>query len=268
MIRLYLNPITLSVFWGLLAGCASTAPLDQAKALVGQAREAEKRGDFEGAVTLYSTAIKTEPMYAPAYFERGYVNIRLRLNPEATGNTREYEDRALLDYSEAIRLDPSLGQAYYNRSMIWSSRGRYRQAAEDLLKAIEYRPQDPEPHLAIAQIYETKFDDMAMKAGDHYEKYADLGGRDQEAREKAKFWKEQKKAAALAPKVPTEEDEKKAQEMHLKAMGLLKDGKRDEALKLVEELLTIYSRTRYMQDPQRVLGLRAMLEAYRKGMPK
>lgn len=240
---------------------------EAAKALVAEGREAEKRGEHAEAVALFTRAIDVDPKYADAYLERGYSSIRLRFNPEASGHARDFEDRALIDYSEAISLDPTRADAYYNRAMVYSSRALYRQAAEDLLNAIKFKPQDPEAHLDLARIYESKFEDMGMKAGEHYEKYTDLGGRDPEARERARQFKEFRKRLEGAPgglpkAAPTEEDEKKAQELHVRMMALLKDDKRAEAVKLAEELLSTYGRTRYVQGI--LPGLRVIINAFKE----
>lgn len=264
-------PPALGLCGLLLSACSGGPQVDTAKAraFVEEGREAAKGGDHAKAVSLYSRAIEADPQLPDAWVERGYSNVRLRLDANSPGNAREYEERALVDYSQAIELNRELGAAYYNRAMVYSSRAMYRQAADDLLNAIRYRPQDPEPHFAIAQIYEQKFDDMMPQAYEHYEKYADLGGRDRDAREKARFSREQKKAKAALPKAPTEEDEKKAEEIHGRAMALLGDEKtRAEGVKLVEELLSVYARTRFIQDPKRLTGLKAVLGAFKKEPPK
>jgi tetratricopeptide (TPR) repeat protein len=248
----------------LASGCASGPRTEAAKAYVAEGLSAEKRGDHAAAVTLYTRAIEADPKYADAYFERGYSNVQLRRSPDAPGNSRDYEDRAIRDYSEAISLDPMRGDAYYNRAMLHSSRALYREAAEDLLNAVKLKPKDPEPHLKLARIYESKFEGMAMKAGEHYEKYSDLGGRDPDAREQARLFKEYKKRLESGPapgKPPTEEDEKKAQELHVRVMALLKEDKKVEALKIVDELLATYGRTRYVQGI--LPGLKVLQNAFK-----
>lgn len=254
----------------LLSACASGPQNDpsQAKALVEEGRAAAESGDHAGAVVLYSRAIEADPKFPEAWYARGYSNIQLRLRPDSPDYSRAYEDRAMADYSHAIDLNPGYGDAYYNRAMLYSSRAMYRKAAQDLLSATQFKTGDPEPHLDLAHLYEQKFEDMVPQAFEHYEKYVDLGGRDRDAREKARLSKERKKLAESIPKLPTAEDENKAQELHQKAKDLLKDGKRDEALKLVNELLTTYGRTRYVQDPALLAGLRAIMDAYRKEPPK
>ena len=249
----------------VLAACAGGPEADSfaARAFTEEGREAAKKGDHAKAVTFYTKAIGADPAYPDAWYERGTSNIRLRLDPASGGEGRSYEDRALADYSQAIELNRNLGDVYYNRAMVLSSRAQYRAAAEDLLSAVRLKPQDPEPHLDLARIYEQKFEDMQAQAFEHYEKYADLGGRDRDAREKARLHKERKKAAAApAGKAATEEDEKKAQELHVRAMALLKDEKKDEAVKAVDELLSAYARTRYVQE--RLAILKALQAAFKK----
>ncbi|HLF92646.1 MAG TPA: tetratricopeptide repeat protein [Planctomycetota bacterium] len=253
-------PLSLGLF---LSACAG-AP----RAYVDEGRQAAERGEHEKAVALYSRAIDSDPDVAEAWYARGYSHVRLRQDANAPGEGRAYEERAIADFTRAIQLNPSHGDAYYNLAMVFLSRAMYRQAAEQLLNAIRFLPQDPEPHLDLARIYEQKFEDMQPQAYEHYEKYADLGGRDREAREKAREQKERRKQSAPPTgKAPTEEDEKKAQELHDRAMLLLKEDKRAEAVKLVEELLSVYGRTRFVQEPKRLIGLKAVLDAF-KPKPK
>ncbi len=245
-----------------LSACAG-AP----RAYVEEGRQAADRGEHEKAIGLYSRAIESDPDVAEAWYARGYSHVRLRRDANAPGDGRGYEEKAIVDFTRAIQLNPGHGDAYYNLAMVHLSRAMYRQAAEHLLSAIRCLPQDPEPHLDLARIYEQKFEDMQPQAYEHYEKYADLGGRDREAREKAREQKERRKRAAPpSGKAPTEEDEKKAQELHVRAMALLKDEKKDEAVKAIDELLSAYARTRYVQE--RLAILKALQGAFKKEPPK
>ena len=249
-------PLSLGLF---LSACAA-AP----RAYVDEGRQAADRGEHEKAIGLYSRAIDSDPDVAEAWYARGHSHVRLRLDANAPGEGRAYEEKAIVDFTRALQLNPGHGDAYYNLAMVYLSRAMYRQAAEHLLSAIRCLPLDPEPHLDLARIYEQKFEDMQPQANEHYEKYADLGGRDRAAREKAREQKERRKQSAPPTgKAPTEEDEKKAQELHDRAMLLLKEDKKQEAVKLVEELLSVYGRTRFVQDPKRLIGLKAVLDAFK-----
>ena len=263
-----LLPTTLCLSALYLASCAAGPQLDpaRARACAAEGHEAVRRGDHAAAVGHFTKAIEADPQLAQAWYSRGYSSVQLRLHPDSPDYARLYEDRALADYTRAIQLEPGYGDAYYNRAMIYSSRAMYRQAAEDLLSAIRNKDQDPEPHLDLAHLYEQKFEDMGPQADDHYEKYVDLGGRDRDARERARRIKEMRKLSASLPKAPTPEDETKAQEIDGRMMQLFKDGKKDEAVKLLEELLTLYSRTKYVQG--KLVALKALQSAYKKDAPK
>jgi tetratricopeptide (TPR) repeat protein len=251
---------------GLLAACASPAKdvgARRANELLEEGREAAKRGDQFRAVELYTRAILVYPELTEAYFERGNSEIALRLTRDADIDGRTFEDRALSDYSMAITRSPGFADALFNRAMVYICRAMYRQAAEDLLRVIDLKKTDPEPHLILAQLYDTRFDDRKVAANDHYEQYVDLGGMDDQVRERVKLWKELKKqmASAKAAKAPTADDEKKASELHEKFKALFVSD-RTAALQAVEELLTKYSHTQYVQ--QRARELNALLVSLKK----
>jgi tetratricopeptide (TPR) repeat protein len=49
-------------------------------------------------------------------------------------------DRAIADYSEAIRIDPKLADAYHNRGNLWKEIGQYDRGIADLDEAIRLHP--------------------------------------------------------------------------------------------------------------------------------
>src|SRR5262245_34142858 len=59
------------------------------------------------------------------YYQRGDVWLR----------QREY-DRAIADFTEAIRLDRSYMLAYHGRGVAWSLKGEFDRAIEDFTEAI------------------------------------------------------------------------------------------------------------------------------------
>jgi tetratricopeptide (TPR) repeat protein len=50
-------------------------------------------------------------------------------------------DRALRDFDQVIRLNPSLADAYSNRGATYNNLGQYRRAIQDLDEAIRLRPE-------------------------------------------------------------------------------------------------------------------------------
>jgi tetratricopeptide (TPR) repeat protein len=67
--------------------------------------------DFDGAINDYSEAIRLDPMFADAFYNRGAAKA-------AKGDV----DEAIEDYSRAIAIDPRHSRAYF-------SRGRVREEA-------------------------------------------------------------------------------------------------------------------------------------------
>ncbi len=270
--------IRATIGGGLLAllvwmtGCATEdaamAGAAAAQQRLEEGKESARAGRPDEAIDHFTAAVKANPDLAEAWFSRGKCGIQLRLDPKWEGDLRAMEQKALDDFSMAIRKNPAYGDAYYNRAMILSSRAQFKLAVDDLLNAVRFKPQDPEPHLWLGELYEKKFEDRAPIAMDHFEKYADLGGTDPAAREKARLWKElRKQVAAPSPepksnKVPTAEDERKAQELHAKGLDLLKNPDKADAVKAFEELLSTYGHTKYVQG--KLQAMQAVIGAFKK----
>jgi tetratricopeptide (TPR) repeat protein len=56
---------------------------------------------------------------------------------------RKDYDRAIADYSEAVKIDPQYVNAYINRGMAYDSKGDNDAAAADFSRAIELKPDEP-----------------------------------------------------------------------------------------------------------------------------
>ena len=78
-------------------------------------------------------------------------NEAIRLDPDksgtfvARGNSWDYLgefDKALADYAEAIRLDSNCSSAYYNRGYAWQRSGNYEAAIVDYEMALKLDPND------------------------------------------------------------------------------------------------------------------------------
>jgi Tfp pilus assembly protein PilF len=252
--------------FALLAGCASGDERVSAQAQVDAGLEAARAGKHAEAVERFTKAVAADPEMADAYHHRACSYVRMRLGEEMQGDSRAAEDKALKDFDLALRLNPAHGKAYFNRAMIYASRAQYRAAAEDLLKACQFDERNPEPHLRLGQIYEEKFEDRGLAALEHYEKYADLGGRDPATLDKVRAWRELKKCAARAPppaaKPPGVDDEKKAAELHEDFKRLFREGRRAEALKVLETLMSRYASTSYVRERSREFS--ALLGALKK----
>jgi tetratricopeptide (TPR) repeat protein len=254
----------------LAAGCASApeggaADVEASRSHLEKGRELAGKNRHAEAVEAFTRAVKAHPDGAEAYFERGCSGVRLRLNAETQGDSRELEEKALRDFSAAIRLNPAFGKAYFNRAMVFASRAQFRAAAEDLLNACQYDAKNAEAHLQLGRLYEEKFEDRGIAALEHYDRYAELGGRDAATLDKVRAWREIKKQAAPAvppSKAPTVDDEKKAAELHDEFKRLFRENKKAEALKLIETLLGQYGGTAYVRERAREFS--ALLAALKK----
>ncbi len=51
-------------------------------------------------------------------------------------------DKAIADYTEAIRLNPEYAEAYYNRGCIYVEKGDHDQAITDYTEAIRIHPEN------------------------------------------------------------------------------------------------------------------------------
>ena len=271
-IPLRIRILLLSGLVAAAAGCVTEDPAaagaEEAQHLVDRAREDIAAGRLAEAGRLLSQAVKANPENAEAWYERGRVSILTRLDPKTDVDTRVYEQRAVDDFATAIRKNPAYADAYFNRAMILSSRAQYKAAVDDLLNASRFKPADPEAHLCLGELYENKFEDRIVLAMEHYEKYVDLGGTNGTVREKVRIWKDLKKQVGgpggfpTPTKVPTAEEERKAADLHLKALELLKAPDKAEAVKALEDLLTTYGHTKYVQEKAR--ALQAAISAFKK----
>jgi tetratricopeptide (TPR) repeat protein len=95
-----------------------------------RAYDAYIQGDTDRALKDYTEAIRLNPQYAAAYYNRGLCH-------KVIGNY----DQAIANYSEVIRLNPHLAVAYNNRGTSYKATGEYNQATRDYSEAIRLNPQ-------------------------------------------------------------------------------------------------------------------------------
>jgi tetratricopeptide (TPR) repeat protein len=86
-------------------------------------------GNASEALTYYDKAIKVNPRFYAAYYNRGIAHDNL-------GNYNQ----AIGDFDRAIELNPTLAAAYNNRGAIYGKLGNYNQAIGDFDRAIEFNP--------------------------------------------------------------------------------------------------------------------------------
>ena len=169
--------------------------------------------------------------------------------------------RAFGDFDEAIRINPAYLNAYFNRAMLLASIGRHKDAAEDLISVLRLNARDTRAHLKLGELYENKFEDAQIRALQHYDSYVALGGPDPVVREKVRAWRELTQELTGSQPVPAVDMEEQARDLHGRAMKLLREGRKKEALDNVEELLSKYGETLYVTRQERIF--KALLNSLR-----
>jgi len=85
----------------------------------------DKLKDYSGAIADYNKAIGLDPNYAAAYYNRGVIKVDLK----------DYYG-AIADYTKAIEINPNLATAYSNRGIAKELIGDLNGACDDAKKAI------------------------------------------------------------------------------------------------------------------------------------
>src|SRR5205807_1717191 len=86
------------------------------------------------AIACFTTCIALRPDFAPSHYNRGLA--RLYRNEDA----RQDNQAAAADFTEAVRLDPGLIDAYFDRAVARHRLKDPRGAIADLDRVLEMRP--------------------------------------------------------------------------------------------------------------------------------
>jgi tetratricopeptide (TPR) repeat protein len=112
------------------------------------------KGDYDKAIGDYTEALRLNPKYAKVYKDRGHSYLdrsrvfllQLRNRGRMRGavaheNNSDY-DKAIADYTEAIRLDPKDTETYCYRGLAFEQKGEYDKAVADCTEIIRLSPKD------------------------------------------------------------------------------------------------------------------------------
>ncbi|MCB2187135.1 MAG: tetratricopeptide repeat protein [Deltaproteobacteria bacterium] len=123
--------LTLALFFAVAPALAAD-PVDDIQA----GNEAAREGNFERAIELYNRAIESG-LLSPGNLAVVYNNRGSALDDSGQ------VDQAIVDYTKAVKLDPSYAEAYYNRSFAYEKKKEFAKALADVKKAASLDPADP-----------------------------------------------------------------------------------------------------------------------------
>jgi tetratricopeptide (TPR) repeat protein len=109
-----------------LCGPAAATPKEDVKKIYQQGVAANKKGDLNEAIRLYSKAISLRPDSADLFFVRG----------RAYRQNNQY-DNAVSDLTRAIALNPRYAEAYNHRGVTYIGKGEKQKAMADFSKSCD-----------------------------------------------------------------------------------------------------------------------------------
>ena len=129
---------------------------DAAKEARQKGKSCYRKGDFDGAISAYTEAIRLDPKSVEAHDGRG-----------AAYSHKGDNDKAIADYTEAIRLDPKDTAAYCGRGGVYCHVAAYRigtehdfdKAIADFTEAIRLDPKLAGAYCGRGNVYNAKGDD-------------------------------------------------------------------------------------------------------------
>lgn len=122
-----------------LTGCQSNLTASDQLA---RAQMAMDEGDYRDALSALDDAIAKNPELGLLYLTRGQVQ-----------RIRGDFDAAVVDFTNAARLEPQSFSAHFNLALMLQELQRFAQAIKAYQKALEIRPLDPDANMNLAIAY-------------------------------------------------------------------------------------------------------------------
>lgn len=130
-----MKKIIFPFIMGLLCSCGSDESLQAGRALMQQ-------GKFKEALPLLNKAVEANAS-AATFNTRGVAYFQMK----------EYEN-ALLDYEQALKIDPENYQPYFNRAKLRVVKNETDAALSDFAEAIRRSPQTTDIYLDRGQLFD------------------------------------------------------------------------------------------------------------------
>ena len=139
------------------------------------AQKAQRAGNTNQALLVYHLAIDSDP----SYFDAQYYAALLAFQ---SGDVK----RALEGWETALALEPASINARYSLALALKQANYPHDAANELERIIEAKPEEARAHLALGNIYAQQLNERA-KARAHYAKFLELEPRSSQA-PTIRFW--------------------------------------------------------------------------------
>lgn len=139
----------------------------------------QAKGDWGKAADAMQNAVQAaddEPMYHMAYGRALYFKaIATAREDQARRENKKPEEiepdltnvnfeKALTHLQQAVKLNPDLWRAHYFLGRIYRDTGKPKEAAEALTKAVSYGPAEPQPWVALGELYRSwDYTDQALQ---------------------------------------------------------------------------------------------------------
>ena len=104
-------------------------PGSDAKAYVDFGIDNGRKGNLDGAIAAFATAIKLDPKYSPAYYNQGFAYL-----------LQNKTDEAIANFNQVISLSPNFRDAYYHRGCLYGEKGDFDAASRDFLQVVKIDP--------------------------------------------------------------------------------------------------------------------------------
>ena len=101
----------------------------------------ESLKSLKQSINAYDQAIKLQPDYSKAYYQRGFMYFKL-----------EIQDKALDDFQKTVELDPQNEQAFFMMGSIYESYKEKQKARKCYEKAVSINPNWHEAQAALKQL--------------------------------------------------------------------------------------------------------------------
>ncbi|MGI8470161.1 MAG: tetratricopeptide repeat protein [Pyrinomonadaceae bacterium] len=119
-----------------------TQPADDPVKLFNQGQDAHEKGDFQTAIKFYDEALKANPAFPEAEYQRGAAFVSLGKRDEAEKSFRR-----------AIELRENWTLPMTALGSILAQKNNFAEAEKVLTKAIELDAQNPEAYVSLAELY-------------------------------------------------------------------------------------------------------------------